>query len=201
LDFIADYLESLGLGGLLVGLIIEALGFPFPGGALIMLSGFLINQNRLDFYSVFLVAVTGFNLGAIAAFFIGRRTGNLLFEQHGRYLRIHRRGVEHARAWLENSAPVCIILGRFVPMVSNVLPYLAGASRLNWHRFLFYNFIFTIIWVSFNISVGMIFGYNWPVIAGYFRNRLPLAVLGLLLVYFAVKFVIRQLYALRSEKI
>lgn len=201
MDFCTGYLESLGLGGLLVGLIIEALGFPFPGGAMIMLSGFFINQHRLDFHNVFLVAVAGFNLGAIAAFFIGRRMGNLLLEQHGGYLRVHRRGIEQARAWLEHSAPVCIILGRFVPMVSNVLPYMAGASGLNWCRFIFYNFIFTIIWVSFNLSIGMIFGHNWPVIAGYFKNRLPLVILGILLVYFAIKYIARHLCALRSEKI
>ncbi|SFQ97437.1 DedA family protein [Desulfoscipio geothermicus] len=200
-DFLANYLDTLGLGGLLGGLIIEALGLPFPGGVMIMFSGFLVNQHQLNFYSVFLVAVLGFNIGAVLAFAIGRYVGDPVFDRYGKFLRIDRRKMEQARDWMEKSAAVFIIIGRFVPMVSNLTPYMAGASGLKWYHFLFYNFIFTIIWVSMNVSVGMLFGHNWPLIAGYFKNQVPLAALALLLLYLVVKYLVRQLHALRSEKI
>lgn len=201
LEYLSNYLDALGLGGLLGGLIIEALGFPFPGGVMIMFSGFLINQHQLNFYSVFLTALLGFNIGAIIAFFIGRYVGEPLFHRYGKYLRINQHKLEQACSWLEKSAPIFIIVGRFVPMVSNLTPYVAGVSGLKVHHFIFYNFIFTIIWVSINISVGMLFGHNWPVIAGYFKNQVPLAVLAMLVIYAAIKIIIRYLHALRSERI
>lgn len=200
-EFLADYLNTLGLGGLLGGLFIEAMGLPFPGGVMIMFSGFLINQDKLNFYTVFLLAMLGFNLGATAAFFIGRRVGEPLFNKYGRYLRVKNYNLERARQCMERSAPMFIIAGRFVPMVSNLTPYLAGASGLRWGQFLFYNFVFTIIWISLNISVGMLFGHKWPEIAGYMNNKLPLAALALLAVYLTVKFLIKQIYGLRSEKV
>lgn len=200
-QYLADYLDTLGMGGLLGGLFIEAMGLPFPGGVMIMFSGFLILQDRLNFYTVFFLALLGFNLGAAVAFFIGRRAGNPFFDHYGKYLRVKNYDLAQARRCLERSAPVFIIAGRFVPMLSNLTPYLAGASGLKWTHFLFYNFIFTIIWVSFNISVGMLFGHNWPFIAGYLSNRLPVAALGLLAVYLAVKFLIRHIYGLRSERL
>lgn len=200
-QFLADYLDSLGMGGLLGGLFIEAMGLPFPGGVMIMFAGFLVIQDRLNFYTVFALAVLGFNLGATTAFIVGRRLGDPLFHRYGRYLRVRDCNLEQARCYLERSAPVFIIVGRFVPMLSNLTPYLAGASGLKWSHFLFYNFIFTIIWVSFNISVGMLFGHNWPQIAGYLNDRLPVAALVLVAVYLVVKLVLKQIYILRSEKL
>ena len=200
-EFLADYLNTLGLGGLLGGLFIEAMGLPFPGGVMIMFSGFLVNQDQLNFYTVFLLAMIGFNLGATAAFFIGRRVGEPLFNQYGRYLRVKSHNLEYARQCMKRSAPMFIIAGRFVPMVSNLTPYMAGASGLRWGQFLFYNFVFTVIWISINISVGMLFGHKWPEIAGYMNNKLPLAALALLAVYLTVKFLIKHFYVSRSEKV
>jgi len=200
-DFLVGYLNTLGLGGLLGGLFIEAMGLPFPGGVMIMFAGFLINQAQLNFYAVFLLAMLGFNLGATVAFFIGRRVGEPLFDKYGRYLRVKKYNLDHARQCMKRSAPMFIIAGRFVPMLSNLTPYLAGASGLKWGQFLFYNFIFTVIWISINISVGMLFGHQWPQIAGYMNNKLPLVALTLVAVYLTAKFLIKHFYVLRSEKV
>ncbi|WP_238456260.1 DedA family protein [Desulfotruncus arcticus] len=181
-------------------MIIEAMGFPFPGGVMVMFSGFLVNQNEMDFYKVFLVAVIGFNIGAIAAFLIGWRMGESIFNNK-RFKGVTKNQISRARSWMEHSAPLFIIAGRFVPMISNLTPYMAGASGLKLVHFLFYNFIFTVIWVSANISVGMVFGQKWPEIAAYMHNSLPLAILALVIVYFVVKFFIKHIYEARSEKI
>ena len=200
-EFSAVYLNTLGLGGLLGGLFIEAMGLPFPGGVMIMLAGFLINQEQLNFYTVFPLAMLSFNLGATVAFFIGQRVGEPLFKQYGRCLRVNKYNLEHARQCLKRSAPMFIIAGRFVPMVSNLMPYVAGASGFKWGQFLLYHFVFTMIWISINISVGMLFGHQWPAIAGYMNHKLPLAALALPTVFLTLKFLIKQFYGLRSEKV
>ncbi len=200
-DYLANYIDTLGLGGLLGGLIVEALGLPFPGGVMIMFSGFLINHNRLNFYSVFLVAILGFNIGATVAFYIGRYMGDSVLHRYGKYLRINANKWEKARCWMEQSAAVFIIIGRFVPMISNLTPYMAGASGLKLSRFLLYNLIFTVIWVSFNISVGILFGHKWPVIASYLKDQVPVAALVLLLAYVAIKVTINYIHTKRSEKV
>ncbi len=199
--FLSNYLNTLGLGGLIGGLVIEAMGLPFPGDVMIMFSGFLVNQQHLDLVSVYTAAVVGFNIGALAAFYIGRRMGEGIFDHYGKYLRAHRYRLERARSWMRRSAATFIIAGRFIPMVSNLIPYLAGASGLKWSHFILYNLVFTLLWVSVNLSVGMFFGHNWPLIAGYFQNRLSLAVLTLLLCYLALKYVISYVHATRSERI
>lgn len=198
--YLANYIDTLGIGGLLGGLIIEALGFPFPGGVMMMFMGFMVTQGRQNLYTVFLVAVLGFNIGATAAFYVGRYMGDSILQRYGKYLRIDETKWKKARSWLNQSAPVFIIVGRFVPMISNLTPYIAGAGGLKLTRFLLYNVIFTLIWVGFNLSIGMLFGRHWPVIADHLKDQVPLGALVLILAYIAVKLLINRFQSQRSEK-
>ncbi|OAT85542.1 hypothetical protein A6M21_05930 [Desulfotomaculum copahuensis] len=177
------YLGALGAGGILAGTIIEAMGIPFPGGVMVIIAGFLVDQDRLNFYHVLLAAVGGFDLGALIAYLIGRRVGEPFFQRYGNYLHITPQKFERAQSWLTRSAAAFIIVGRFVPMISNLTPYMAGVSKLSPARFLFYNSIFAVIWASFNLAVGIVFGQNWERISRLTRSWLPLGAAVLLLLY------------------
>jgi len=182
--WIISYLGAFGIGGLLLGVVVEAMGIPFfPGGIMVILTGFLINQGKLNFYPALIAATVGFNLGAILAYLIGRHIGEPFFYRYGKYLYLTPQKFNRAQAWFEHSAPVFIIFGRFVPMVSNLTPYIAGLSKLNILKFLFYNTIFAVAWSAFNLSVGMLFGYKWETISRLINSRLVLIGGALLLFY------------------
>lgn len=182
-DWVLHYLGTLGAGGLFLGLIIEALGVPFPGGLMTLLAGILVNQGRLDFYHILAAAVLGFNVGATAAYLIGRCVGEPFLLRYGKYLMVTPAKFDQARSWMYRSAPAFIIFGRFVPMVSNLTPYLAGISRLPFVQFLIYNSVFALSWVSFNLGIGIFFGHHWESIFSLIQSRLPLLALGVLVVY------------------
>lgn len=190
-DWVMHYLGTLGAGGLLLGAIVEALGIPFPGGLMIVLAGFLVNQGRLDFYGVLVAAVLGFNLGATVAYFIGRYVGEPFFVRYGRYLRVTPKRFEKAQTWLSRSAPAFIILGRFVPMVSNLTPYIAGMSGLALIRFLIYNSVFAFSWASLNLGIGVFFGHNWENLLRFIQSRLPLIAGGVLALYLVFLYIRR----------
>jgi len=187
-----QYLGALGAGGILLGAFIEAMGIPFPGGLMVVLAGFLVNQDRLNFYHALLAATLGFNLGATSAYFIGRFVGEPFFKRYGHYLRLTPQRFARAQSWLARSAAAFIIVGRFVPMISNLTPYMAGVSRLSPVKFLIYNTIFAFTWSSFNLAVGIFFGYNWPAVLRFTGTKLPVIMLILLGLYLAFVFWRRQ---------
>lgn len=191
-EWVMQYLGALGAGGILAGAVIEALGVPFPGGLMVVLAGFLVDQGRLNFYLALLAAVAGFNLGALAAYLIGRQVGEPFFKRYGRYLRITPQKFDRAQSWMTRSAAAFIIVGRFVPMISNLTPYMAGVSKLSPARFLFYNSIFALTWASFNLAVGIIFGQNWETFSRFTRTWLPLGAALLLLLYLVYLYRRRQ---------
>jgi len=189
-EWVLGYLGGLGAGGIFLGVVIEALGIPFPGGLMVILAGFLVNQGRFALFPVFAATFLGFNLGAAAAFFIGRHVGEPFLIRFSKYLRVTPARIEQAREWLAQSAAAFIIFGRFVPMISNLTPYIAGLSGLPVIKFLGYNLIFTFFWTSINLSLGFLFGHSWGYILRLTHSWLPLFGGGLLaafLVYFYLK--------------
>jgi membrane protein DedA with SNARE-associated domain len=190
-EWVLGYLATLGAGGLLLGVIVEALGVPFPGGLMVVLAGFLINQGKFNFWTIFLVAVLGFNAGALIAFFIGRQVGEPFLTRFGRLLHITPQRLAKAREWLGQSAAVFIIFGRFVPMISNLTPYIAGLSGLSTWKFVFYNLLFTLIWTSFNLSLGILFEQGWGYLLRITNSWMPL-VSGALILLFLVFIYLRR---------
>lgn len=180
-EWVIEYLGALGMGGLFIGLVIEALGVPFPGGLMIILAGFLVNQGKFNFYNVLLVVILGFNMGAMIAYLIGKYVGEPFLFRFGKYLRVTPNRIRQAQEWLEHSSAAFIIFGRFIPMISNLTPYMAGMSKLSILKFISYNFIFTMAWSLFNLGVGMFFSYNWNYLLHFIRFRLPLFSAGLLI--------------------
>lgn len=183
LDLIAGYLSTLGLGGLLAGVFIEAMGLPFPGGIMVIITGFLVNQGRLNFSSALAATLCGYTLGSLTAYFIGRNLGRPFFVRCGKILHVSPERFDQTQALLDRSAPAFIIFGRFLPGLSNLTPYMAGVSRIGVGYFLFYNSIFTLGWGTIYLLLGMFFGHNYQVIAGYLNSKLPLVGLGLLGLY------------------
>jgi membrane protein DedA with SNARE-associated domain len=181
-DWAVEYLGALGASGLMAGVVVEALGIPFPGGLMVILAGFLVKQGKLGFFPVLLATVAGFNVGAITAFFIGRYVGKPFLFRFSRYLRVTPERIQEAQGWLERSAPAFVIFGRFLPMVSNLTPYIAGISKLNGIKFFGYNFLFTILWAFLNLGLGIFFGHSWNYVLSVSRLALPLVAGGIMLI-------------------
>lgn len=192
-DMIIDFLSRLGLGGLLAGVYIEAMGLPFPGGVMVIITGILVEQGKMDFYSALITTFSGYSAGAVTAYIIGRYLGQPFFLRCSKFLNVSPARFEKAQTWLDRSAPAFIIFGRFIPGLSNLTPYMAGVSRIGFWYFLFYNSIFTLGWGFLYLTVGMFFGYNYQVIARYLNSKLPLAGLALVLLYFGYIYIKRQL--------
>ncbi|MCF8009964.1 MAG: DedA family protein [Clostridiales bacterium] len=188
-DMIFSYLGKLGSGGLLIAVFIEAMGIPFPGGLMLMFAGFLISQKNLSFITAFGASVIGFTAGASTAFYLGKNIGETVFERYGRYLRFKPQTLRKAQQWMNRSSAIFILLGRFVPMVSNLTPYLAGIGNLSWGYFLFYNTIFVTVWSTAHIAIGMFLGHNWKQFAAANQYKIPLAVLGIVIIYYFIKYI------------
>ena len=161
-DLIISYLSTLGLAGIFLGMILEALGIPgFPGGVLVILAGLLVHEGVLDFHSALAAAFTGNTLGASAAYLLGRNVGEPFFVRYGKYLRIPPAKLQEAQELLARSAGAFLVVGRFIPGLGNITPYLVGLARCQFGTFLVYNSVFALAWGSLYLSLGMLFGRHW----------------------------------------
>lgn len=181
---VLDYLAAFGLGGVALGTVLEAMGVPFFPGALVMiLAGVLVHQGSLSFPLVLVTAFGGYTAGSILAYVLGRKVGIPFLRRYGRFLHVRPERLMQAQALPAYSAGVFVLLGRFIPGLGNLTPYLAGLTQLQVGWFLAYNSLYALGWGAVYLGVGMFFGARWPVILAFVQPRLVgFAILGTLLV-------------------
>lgn len=180
MESILDYLTAFGLGGLVLGSALEAVGTPFfPGAVLIILAGVLVHQETLSFPAALGAAFGGYTIGSVLAYVLGKNVGTPFFRRYGRFLHVHPERLLQAQALPAYSAGVFVLLGRLIPGLGNLTPYLAGLTHLQLGWFLIYNSLFALIWGTVYLGVGMFFGAKWPVILAFIQLRMVgFAVLG-----------------------
>ncbi len=187
-----DFISELGLGGIFLGSVIEALGLPFPGAIMLIFAGVLISNGKLGYMGALLLAVIGFNLGAATAFFLGRVLGEPVLSKLQGIFKLNERKLKQSKRWMKESAVAFILLGRFVPMASNLTPYLAGISGMKTVKFLFYNTIFALLWSNFNLGLGFFFSRSLQQVMEYTQKYTPYVAAGLLIIYIAIALIIKK---------
>lgn len=160
-DRILEILSSLGLSGVFAGVFVEAIGLPFPGSVMVALAGFLSKQGEFSIVAAWLVSLLGYLLGSFSAFMIGHHIGEPFIERWGRYIRLTPERIDKAQELLQKSAPAYIIGGRFIPTVGNVTPYVAGISDISIVKFLIYDMIHAVLWLTIFLGAGAVLGSKW----------------------------------------
>jgi len=120
------------------------LGFVLPGEAAVVLGGVLASRGHISIVLLTVVVVAAAILGPLVGYEIGRRMGDRLFA--ARALRRIPGGVARARSTLQARGGLGVLIGRFVAIVRAVVPAAAGAARVPYRTFLFFNVVGGIVW-------------------------------------------------------
>ena len=98
-----------------------------------------------------------------------------------------RRSISTARTRSTRStAGKTIILARFVPIIRTFAPFVAGVGAMTYSRFLLYNVVGGIVWVTLFVLAGYFFG-NLPVVRQNFTYVI-LAIIALSVMPIVVEF-------------
>ncbi|WP_018086997.1 DedA family protein [Desulfurispora thermophila] len=198
---VIDCLIEFGWLALFLGAVIEALGLPFPGSVMLVFAGVLISRERLGLVAAVLAAVVGYNVGGGIAYFLGRFLGHPLGVSVMKWLKIEPEQLEQGFKYMQRSAGYYILLGHFLPMFSNLTPYLAGVSRVRAGVFFLYNSAFAIIWAFIYMGAGFYFSSYWERAAQFLQRHIyKVAVLGLVLYIMVVYLFKKKKVFLKNSK-
>jgi membrane-associated protein len=135
------------------------IGFLFPGDSLLFTSGVLIHSGILDInihlfvVLVFIAAVLGDNVG----YAFGRRIGGRLFSRRDSKF-FKQEYLVRANAFYEKHGSLTIVLARFMPIIRTFTPVVAGASKMNYKKFMTFNLIGGLLWGAGNTYLGYSLG-------------------------------------------
>ncbi|MEI7961720.1 MAG: VTT domain-containing protein [archaeon] len=191
LYFMIDMIDLVLNIDLYVGLLIDSLGLwsyvalfavifcetglvflPFlPGDSLLFLVGAFAGTGSLNVLLLLLILSIAAVLGDSVNYAVGRYFGEKVFLKKGLLKRKH---LDKAKSFYTKYGAKAIVIARFVPVIRTIAPFVAGMAEMEYSKFLMYNIIGGVVWVS-----GFLF-------AGYFFGSIPFVKENLTLILAAV---------------
>jgi membrane-associated protein len=134
----------------------ESSGVPIPGETALITASALAGSGKLHIWLVIPLAAGGAIIGDNIGYLIGRKGGRWLLERPGRFERQRRQVLRTGEPFFERHGPKAVFFGRFLLGLRVWASWLAGATRMPWRSFLFWNACGGICWAT---VVGLIAYY------------------------------------------
>lgn len=136
-------------------------GFFLPGDSLLVTAGLVASQGTLNFFYLNALLITAAIIGDSTGYMIGYYAGPKIFKKENSIF-FHKDHLARTQKFFEKYGGKTIILARFVPIVRTFAPTVAGVGRMSYRRFLIYNVVGGVLWVTSMLSVGYFLGKTVP---------------------------------------
>lgn len=166
LDFLTRYISAYGYYIVFLALLFENLfitGLVIPGETVLLAAAAFAGAGTLNITYIILTAIVAATIGNVAGYFIGEHGGRPLIEKYGgRFFSEER--IKAAEEYFDQQGTKTVFLGRFAAGIRVFIPLLAGASKMNFLKFLAYTVAAVVLWSVGIGLLGYFFGQNWPLI-------------------------------------
>jgi membrane-associated protein len=171
-----------GLGLLLLIIFAETgvfFGFFLPGDSLLFIAGLLSDTEYLETNIVLLIVllVVAAVSGSTVGYLTGKWAGGYLANKKDSIF-FKKKYLDLTQAFYQKHGMMAFILGRFLPVVRTFVTILAGMVKIDFAKFVIFNFLGATIWIMTMVLAGHFLGRLFPQITSY----LEIIVIGMILV-------------------
>lgn len=160
-------------------------GLALEGEITLLASGFLLYFGLLDYLVLVPVVFLGSWLGDMIWFWGGEKWGSDYFNKHQRWLFLTKSHFERlAKHFTENHGTKTIFLSKFSYGINHAIIVVAGASRMNFKKFIKVDAWATIIWALIILQLVQILGRSFQYIK-HLTKDLGVAI-GLVVILFII---------------
>lgn len=162
-------------------------GLLLPGSSIILFMGVLAGNGYFDVRVLILFAIVGAILGDNLNYYFGKKYGASWIQRKVPILKPHH--LEKVKVFFNKHGSKSVFLGRFVPSVKELVPFVAGTVKMKQSTFMFWNTLGAIGWSLEWVLPGYIFAQSlglaeaWLSRTGFFFTVLFI----LFVVFYALK--------------
>lgn len=161
-EVLRNHFTTHGYWTLAITLLLENAGIPLPGETMLLFASFLAFEHReLNLGLIILVATAACALGDNLGYWIGFHGGRPLLDRYQKFFRVSDDQIVRGEKMFERFGPVTVFFARFVFGMRVIAGPLAGVLRMQWRRFVLFNFLGATVWVTVISCVGYFFGRHW----------------------------------------
>jgi membrane-associated protein len=176
---LAEIIQKYGTGTYVIlfliifaetGLVVMPL---LPGDSLLFAAGTFAALGDLNPWFLTGLLIIAAILGDTVNYWVGKKVGPRAFTGEIRFLK--KDYLDRTRGFYARHGGKTIILARFIPIVRTFAPFVAGVGEMQYGRFLVYNVVGGVVWVTLFVWTGYLFG-NIP----FVRERFEFVILGII---------------------
>jgi membrane-associated protein len=139
---------------------------PFlPGDSLLFATGALAAGGAMNVFFLWVLLCVAAILGDSVNYAIGKAVGTRVFKPDARVLKTEY--LRRTEKFYAKYGGKTIIIARFIPIVRTYAPFVAGACSMNYAKFITYNVVGGIVWITSFLFAGYFFG-NIPAVKDNF---------------------------------
>ena len=132
------------------------IGFFLPGDSLVFIAG-MICVSKPDVLGVNLITLiiclaTAAISGNIVGYWFGKKAGPPLFNRPDSII-FKKRYLEITQKFYEKNGGKTLIIGRFLPIIRTFAPILAGVVKIEFKKFIFFNFFLLCLSITRNLEI------------------------------------------------
>jgi membrane protein DedA with SNARE-associated domain len=152
---VLEHYGYLAVGGFVL---LEDFGVPVPGEILLISAALFAGAGHLNIAVVIVVAVLGAVIGDNIGYAVGRLGGRPLAERWGRYVFLTPARLDRAESFFDAHGGKVVTVARFIEGLRQVNGLLAGIAGMHWLKFLGFNALGAVLWVSTWAGLGFLAG-------------------------------------------
>ena len=184
IELVRPYVDQYGYIILFFGVMLENASVPVPGETILIIASFYTHSHQgtghLNLSYVIGLATIGCILGDNISFYLGRRLGRRFITQYGRYFFITPHRLNQVEDFFQRHGDKTIFLQRWITGVRVIGALVAGTTQMPWSRFLLFNCLGAVTWVTTISLLAYLFAVNLPILLKIL-GRSSWTFLGLLL--------------------
>ena len=161
-EVLRNHFTTHGYWTLAITLLLENAGIPLPGETMLLFASFLaFEHHELNLGLIILVGTAACTLGDNLGYWIGFHGGRPLLHRYQRGFRVSDAAIARGEKMFEQFGPATVSFARFVFGMRVIAGPLAGVLRMQWRRFVLFNFLGAAVWVTVISCAGYLFGRHW----------------------------------------
>lgn len=181
------------------GVMLESSGVPIPGETILVASGVMVQQGRLELPYVILLGILAAVVGDQIGYWAGRKGGRPFVLRWGRYVLITPERLERAEDFFVRHGGKAVFLARFVAGLRVFGALVAGISRMHWRTFFLYNALGGAAWATAAVLVGYLLGGSLDIVERWLGRATILV--GVLLALAAVLYLSYRWISTHPEQV
>jgi len=148
----------------------------FEGPIITIIAGFFSSLGYINFFGAYFVIVAGDIAGDVLHYAVGRYGGRKFIDKWGRFIGVGEREVESLEKQFEKRGSKLLFIGKMSHGVGGAFLVAAGIIKMPFDKFIFSNFLATLLKSLILLVVGYYFGQAFVTINSYLEKIAVLSI-------------------------